>query len=237
MKVTIILASILFIFTSTSIAQAQIEAIGVEDILLKLRLKDDVEGLRNNTYQNIEGNPFMFEDFKKGNIKLKDDEIFEEMVQFDKYAGEIHFKKENDIYAIAFPEKIEYIEMGDVRFIYSLFKLSESKPVNEQGAYFVVLFDNKCKVLAKKNTDLKSAQPSNGIAEAKPAKFIDLNDSYFFKLDSLPAVRINSKKDLTLFFKGKGSGIPEFIKKENIKFKNTEDLKRLAEFYNQQLNQ
>lgn len=237
MKTTIFYASVLFIFISTSIAQAQIEVVGIEDVLLKLRLKDDVEGRTNSTYNNIEGNPFMFNGFTSGNVKLKGNKIYNGMLQFDKYAGEIHFKKDNDTYAIAFPEKIKYIEIDDIRFIYSDFKLSETSPVSKVGGYFVVLLDKKCKLLAKKNISIREPKASNGIVAPKPAKFINSNDSYFLKIDNSPAVRVKSKKDLKLFFNGKGSGISEYIKKGKIKFNNPDDLIKLAEFYNQQLSQ
>ncbi|MBT3384023.1 MAG: hypothetical protein HN778_13375 [Prolixibacteraceae bacterium] len=237
MKTIIILASIYFFFISTSVAQAQIEVQGTEYILAKLRFNRAIEGIRDNTYQDIEGEPFMFEDFLMGNIKLKDEGTYNGLLRFDKYAGEIHFKKENDIYAIAFPEKTEYIEIDDTRFIYSEFQLSGSTPVSDEGAYFVVLLDDKCKLLAKKNITIKDAQQSKGVVEAKPAKFINQNDSYFLKIGDTPAVRIKTKKDLNLFFENKGAGISDFIKKEKIKTNDPEGLVKLAKFYNKQLSQ
>jgi len=235
MKTTIIFTSILFLFVSISIAQAQVEVRGSEDLLTKLRINKSIEGIKNDTYLDVEGNPYMFEDFHSGKIKLKDDGIYDEMTRFDKYAGEIQFKRENDIYAIAFPEKIEFVEIDDLRFIYSDFKMSESATAGDVGAYFVVLLEDKCKLLAQKSVSIKGAQQSKGIVEAKPAKFMDKSDAYFIKVDDLPAVGIDGKKNLNLFFESKDPEILEFIKKEKIKSNDSNDLMKLVKFYNQQL--
>ncbi len=229
---TIFLASILFFFITPTIAQAQIEVKGTEDILSKLRMNKAIEGTGNDTYQDIEGSAFMFEDFLSGNIKLKDGGIYNGLLRYDKYAGEIHFKKDDEIYAIAFPEKVEYIQIADKRFIYSDYKLSETEPISNEGGYFVVLIDKNCKLLAKKNIMIKDAQASKGVVEAKPAKFIDKSDSYFIKTGDLPAIAVKSNISLIYIFADKEAELSSFISKEKISFKKLNDLIKVVNYYN-----
>lgn len=222
---------ILFCLLSPTITQAQVEVSGTEVLLSKLRLNKDIEGRKNNTYQVIAGNPFMFKDFENGSIKLKDDGIYTGELRFDKYAGEIHFKKDEEIYAIAFPEKIEYIEIEGIRFIYSDYQMSKPEPTIK-GTYFIDLVDNQCKLLVKKGAIIKEAVPSRGIVDAKPARFMDKSDSYFVKIGDNPAIEIKNKKSLVSIFNNKALEIKRFLDTEKISIRNQEDLVKLVNYYN-----
>lgn len=174
----------------------------------------------------------MFKDFFWGNVKLKEGGLYRGLLRFDKYAGEIHFKKENEIFAVALPKEIEYIEIDNVRFIFSDYKLTESEVLGGKGGCFVVLIDSYCKLLARKNISIKAAQPSNGITEAKPAKFINKKDSYFIKIGQNTAIGIKNKKNLIAIFGNKEIEITRLISEEKISFKKLKDLKKLVNYYN-----
>jgi len=215
-----------------SMGYAQMEVSGMDNILLKLQIKNDIEGTIDNSYSNIEGNPFMYENFSPGEIKIKNDGIHKGLLRFDKYAGEIHFKKLDNIFAVAFPEKIEYIDIDRVRFIYSNYILSNSKVKKNASTYFIEAVDGWCKLLIKKNTVLREAKPSVGIVEAKPAKFIDNKDSFFVKIGDAPAEMIQSNKTLLLALEDKETQIATFMKKEKLSYKKIKDLKKIINYYN-----
>lgn len=226
-------SSITFFFLLfISMGYAQMEVSGMDNILLKLQIKNDIEGAVDNSYTNIEGNPFMYENFSPGEIKIKNDGIHKGLLRFDKYAGEIHFKKLDNVFAIAFPEKIEYIDIDGVRFIYSDYILPNSKVKKNASTYFVQVVDGWCKLLIKKNTVLKESKPSVGIVEAKPAKFIDNKDSFFIKIGDDPAELIQNNKTLLLALADKETQIATFIKKEKLSYKKIEDLKKIINYYN-----
>lgn len=231
MKTIFNLITFLIIMTPC-IAQAQFEASGIDDLFFKRHLKSNLEISKNNTYSNIQGTPFMFKDFKAGSVKLLNSGVYEGMFQFDRYAGEIHFKQKNETFAIAFPDKIEYIEIDGIRFIYSNYKLSEKLPANEEGSYFIVMVDEKCKLLVKKVTKIRDAKPSKGVKEATPAKFITSKDTYFIKTGNLAAVKITNKNSLISILGDKKTEISKFISKEKISHKKLKDLKKLILYYN-----
>lgn len=213
-------------------AQAQFKSEGMDYLMFKKHINSSLVDSKEETYASIQGTPFMFKDFKEGSVKLLNSGIYEGMFQFDRYAGEIHFKQDNETFAIAFPDKIEYIDIDGLRFIYSNYKLTEKSQENEEGSYFIVKVDEKCKLLVKKATKIRDAKPSKGVKEATPAKFITSKDTYFIKTGNLAAIKITNKNSLISILGDEKTKISKFIAKEKISHKKLKDLKKLILYYN-----
>ncbi len=210
---------------------AQIKIPEIEEYLDRLRLNRAMEGMRENTYNDVEGSPFMEKEFREGIIQLKDGKLFNAKLRYDMYAGEMQFIAKEIIYAIAFPEDIEYIEIEDVKFIYTPYLLTPSG-TNPKESYFIVLMDGDNKLLAKKEVLLLDAVPAKPYTDPKPAQFSKKNDSYYIKKKNLSAVKIINRKSLISIMEDKEAEVLDFIKKEKISHKNPEDLKKLIEHYN-----
>ena len=67
---------------------------------------------------------------------------------------------------------------------------------------------------------------------AKPARFIDLEDFIYLKLEDKDAVRINSRKDILSVLNDRKDKVIKFLKDENLKTSDIEDLKKIVAFYN-----
>lgn len=210
---------------------AQITIPKIEEYLDRIRLNRAMEGMRENTYKNVEGSPFMEKEFREGRIQLNDGKLFNGKLRYDMYAGEMQFIAKEIIYVIAFPEDIEYIEIEDVKFIYSPYLLTPSG-TNPKESYFIVLMDGDNKLLAKQKVLLLDAVPAKPYVDSKPAQFSKRKNSYYIKKKNLPAVKINNRKSLTSILEDKEAEVLDFIKKEKISHKNPEDLKKLVEHYN-----
>ena len=65
----LILLVCLFVFSLESI-NAQVEIAGTEFMLNKLRLNKGLEGIQSTLYKDIQGDPFIFKDFQKGELYI-----------------------------------------------------------------------------------------------------------------------------------------------------------------------
>lgn len=220
-------------FLIPNLTLAQIEARGMDDVYTKLKLNEDIRGIKDYyKYQEIEGNPYIFKNFSEGTIKLKKSNPIQGNFRYDKYAGEVHFKKDDNMYAIAFPKEVEYIQIDSLRFIHSEFSESDKKPTNNEGTYFIVEVDGNYKLLVKKNVSIKDAKATNGIIPASNAKFVAKNDTYFIKKQDKPAIKIQNEKSILSLFLDKNPEISNYIKSNRLKVKKLEDLKEIVNYYN-----
>jgi len=82
---------------------AQITIPEIEKYLDRIRLNRAMEGMRENTYKDVEGSPFMEKEFREGRIRLKDGRLYSGKLRYDMYAGEmqfIYYIKKNDLPAV-----------------------------------------------------------------------------------------------------------------------------------------
>ncbi|MFZ2339717.1 MAG: hypothetical protein WAW07_08370 [Bacteroidales bacterium] len=206
------------------VSSAQIIVPESDELLDKLRLNNSINRLNNVFYEDISGTPFMFKDFQTGEVLLKTGERYKADLRFDKYAGEMQFKVKEVVYAIALPESISLIEINGTRFIYT--------KTDNIAKYLEVLSDGKCKLLAEKKARIQDAELPKPYQQAKPARFIDLEDVIYLKLGDNNAVRIKNKKDLLTLMSDKKDQINDFIGDNKLKTKDIEDLKRIVLYYN-----
>lgn len=203
----------------------------MEDYLDQVRLDHAREGMMKNMYKDVEGSPFLPKEFREGKIQIKDEGLYGGKLRYDMYANEMQFIAKENIYAVAFPENIEFIEIEDMMFIYAHY-LSATSSVALKESYFVVLMNGNCKLLARKAVLLLEAESTKPYVPAKPAQFNRKKDSYYIKKKNLPAIKITNRKSLIGILADKETEVLSFIKKEKISYKNPEDLKKLVEHYN-----
>jgi len=210
---------------------AQITIPEIEEYLDRIMLNLAMEGMKEKTYKDVEGSPFMPKEFCGGRIQLKDGKLLSGKLRYDMYASEMQFIVKGIVYVIAFPEDIEFVEVEEVKFIYTPYLLTPSG-TNPKESYFIVLMDGDNKLLAKKEVLLLDAVPAKPYTDPKPAQFSKRNDSYYIKKKNLPAVKISNRKSLISIMEDKEAEVLDFIKKEKISHKSPEDLKKLVKHYN-----
>lgn len=210
---------------------AQITIPEIEEYLDRIRLNRAMEGMRENTYNDVEGSPFMPKEFQQGKVQVKSEGLYSSKLRYDMYTNVMQFMAKGIVYVIAFPESIEYIEIEDLKFIYTPY-LSAPSGTDLKESYFVVLMNGNCKLLTKKEVLLLDAEPEKPYVPAKPAHFIQKKNSYFIKKNDLPAVKINNRKNLMGILEDKETEVLSFIKKEKISHNDPEDLKKLVKHYN-----
>lgn len=205
---------------------------GSEDIIDKLRLYEGVNGDAATLYANIDGDPYLFKDFKKGKLVLNSGGQYDIYLRYDLYANQIHLKDKNEIYAVIHPDKIKSIEVDSFKIIYSKFAKSTDEKTISDGSYFIVKTNGKCKVLVKKNIRIQDAEPEKPYKDPKPAKFTHTYDSYFLKLNDELAIKIKNEKDLFTVLKEHNQELNKFIKLNKLNSKVVDDLTRIVSYYN-----
>jgi len=210
---------------------AQITIPEMEEYLDRIRLNRAIEGMRENTYNDVEGSPFMPKEFQQGKIQVKGEGLYSSKLRYDMYTNVMQFMAKGIVYVIAFPEDIVFVEVEHVKFIYTPYLLTPSG-TNPKESYFIVLMDGDNKLLARKEVLLLDAVPAKPYTDPKPAQFSKKNDSYYIRKKNLSAVKIINRKSLISILEDKEAEVLDFIKKEKISHKNPEDLKKLIEHYN-----
>ena len=204
--ITILLLLSLFAFKN---ANSQVVIKQLEDLADEVRLLKARSSRQQKTYTEIEGTPYLSEDFKSGEVYTNDSILYKGPLRYNIYANEIEFKKSDIVYWIAEPQKVIYVKIEKLTFIY--IQLGGKK--NEKGTYYELLIDGKCKLLLKRNTELIKAEPVKAYIDAKPAQFREMNDTYFLQINNGLPQSIVNKKSIENAFPEKSSVISKYIKK------------------------
>ncbi|MEI7830067.1 MAG: hypothetical protein WCI31_09870 [Prolixibacteraceae bacterium] len=226
----VLTAILLIVQISTS--QSQVPVLGSETLLEKLRLNKGLTGPDGASYVDIVGDPYLFKNFTKGKLILTDGKTFDIIVRYDIYANQIHFKVKNEIFAIIHPENLTLIEADSLKFVYSKYVKSGGEDTSKDYSYFILKTDGVCKLLIKKQMRIQDAVPPQLYQEAKPARFILTNDSYYLKLQDKPAVRIRNEKELLIVLAARKDAIASFIHSNKLNAKEIEDIVKIVSYYN-----
>ena len=203
-----------------------------EKLLDKLRLNKGIDGIEYETYQTVVGDPFLFKDFHKGELAFKNGETYQLNMRYDIYANQMHLKDNDQIYGIIHPEAIADIVIDTLKFLYCNYATSPSGENSGEGSYFILKTDGKCELLVRKKVRIQDAEPTKGMQEAKPARFVPLDDTYYLRQEGKNAVRIKGKKTLLTVLEDKKEEINKLIKTEKLSTKNETDLLKIVSAYN-----
>ncbi len=220
------LLALLLLPASSNGQQWQTELNDLRDITTLFN-RDMSDSEVKNNYISIEGSPYLFDDFRKGEVLLKDGKLFNGEFRYDKYADQVEFKVKQGNFWIAYPSSIDYVKIDTTRLVF--IQKDIEKP--NEGSYYVVLVADKIQLLLKKGSILQSAEDPKPYVDAKPAKFLDRKDLYYLLDKSNTPIRITSKKILINKLSDKSSEISKFIKSNKISYKKEEDLIYLINYY------
>lgn len=218
---------VLLVILTSTVLYAQDWSLEVNDIRDYHRMINQGSKV-TNSYADIEGSPYFFEDFRKGSVITKNGKKYNGEFRYDLYADQIEFKLDGDVYWIANPELMEYIKIEDKLFVYYDKDLTDSK----QGFYYQVLVMGECKLLYRKGINLKEAEPAKPYVDPKPATFIDRKPLYYIQKGIAYPQKVSKKGDLLENLSDKKQEVSAFIKKNKISATNKDELIDLIEYYN-----
>ncbi|MCD6598004.1 MAG: hypothetical protein J7L04_09970 [Bacteroidales bacterium] len=221
--------SLLVLLLLPSILNGQIWQTELNDLrdITTLFNRDMNDNKVQNNYINIEGSPYLFDDFRKGEVLLKDGKLFKGEFRYDKYVDQVEFKVKQGNFWIANPSYIDYVKIDTTLMLF----IQKDIEQPDKGSYYIILVSGKIQLILKKGSILQSAEDPKPYIDAKPAKFLDRKDLYYLLNESNTPIRITSKKVLINELSDKSSEISKFIKSNKISYKKEEDLIYLINYY------
>ena len=235
--ITLVLLVIISDFQSINAQNDKFTAFPTEgtelELLNRLRLDRNIKAREEVSYERIEGDPFLYQDFVPGNLLLKTGESIPLNFRYDIFKGEIQFGKKDEIYALINPENVSSVLMDTLRFVYAGYLKSREDIRSIEKSWFILKKDGKFRLLIRKNLRLQAVTPPKPYQEeGSPAKFIHTRDTYYIQPEGGNAIKIDKKKSLLDFLPDKNGRLSSFIKDNNLDVKKVDDLTKIISFYN-----
>lgn len=179
---------------------------------------------------DIEGSPYLNDEFISGTIYTTSKQKFIDIpLRYNIYNDALEFKTaEEQIQEMATPEILESAEFGDYTMVYSPYSIN--KKVHH--GFFQVVVSGETSLYLRNNILFKKAEKPAAYKEAVPAQFYKKPDTYFIKVGTAEAKKVNNKKELIDIFPDHQNEISSYLKKNKIKTNNPEMLIKLVEYYN-----
>jgi hypothetical protein len=187
-----------------------------------------------NPYIDVAGSPFFLDEWKFGTIVLNDNKKFTDVhLRLNLQTQEVHFLK---------PDKNELVTpVGLVKEI-NLFDTVNNVPVvyifqrgfpaiDNQNVlnFYQVLGNGKIKFLESLRKVIH--QEKNEYAGTIEKEFRQYEDFYFFTDNKIERIK-RDKAYVLSFMKDKNDLINDFVKRNKLSFKSTEDIKKIIDYYN-----
>lgn len=227
-----IILSIVFVLTIQSLTFAQTNYQLAQTLdFFKLYKAQSGDAKRVFTENDIEGSPYLNDDFILGSVFTLDKVQYEDIpLRFNIYNDNLEFKTpEDQILALSHPERVEKAVFGEYTLRYVPYYITKKKV---KRGFLKLLQEGHVSLYAKADVVYQQPKEAAAYADAEPAKFLSRMDVYYLKIGNDAAQKVNSKKELLAAFPSHSDEIIRFAKKNKVKFNNVESLKILVEYYN-----
>lgn len=182
------------------------------------------------TETDIEGSPYLNDEFKEGTVFMTSKTKFVEMpLRYNIFNDQVEFRSDDgSLMVLSVPEVIEKVEFGETTLEYSVY----SQLNKIRRGFFVVLEKGEASLYSRPRVTFEDARKPGAYSEAKPPRFIKRPDEYYIRIGKEPAELISKKKDIEELFTEHEKEMQEFIRKNKININRPEDLIKVVQFYN-----
>ncbi len=230
-----LLCVLLFALTCITYSSAQSKMQSVYEIRhafdFYLHHKSNTAAISANSSANdVRGSAYLNDDFIEGTVYTTSKTKFVAVpLRYNIYNDQVEFRNaEGQIFAIATPEVIEKIEIGECKIEY--IPIQASTKVSK--SFLEVLEKGEASLYCRQKVILEQAQSAGAYKAAQPARFIRKADEYYIRIGKEAAKPISKKRDLQNIFSHKGKDINAYIKNNKIRPGNIEALRELVIYYN-----
>ncbi len=191
----------------------------------------DVNGrvVTEMTYTDVEGSPFLVEEFHKGIVTMvKDNQVHDGVpIRYDAYKDELEYEKDGKHYRLG-PEVMSFsIPTGD-----ALYEFQRGFPAAgdlTENSFYQVLHDGNTKLLKHYGKRMREEKAYNSASATK--RFDDSEQLFVLKGGKMNPVKKNGKKDLLALLSDEKNLMNYVIKEEQLDFKSEMDMVKLLEEY------
>ncbi len=216
-----IIAGIIFSLLFSTLAKAQLFI----DISPYQKFMDRT-GLRPT---EIQGTPYLNSEYQIGTVLSDSNKLYKNVpLRYDCFDDALEFCRDNKTFYLFPKETVKKAEFGGKTFVY---RAIEGENGTEK-AYFELVAEGKAALLSRYSINFYEPVPTNGLTDAKPARFDNMRETYYISFDNSPAKKIPANKKMAEIFGDKSKAVETFISKEKLSAKKKDDLKKIVAFYN-----
>lgn len=184
---------------------------------------------------SIEGSPYMSNSFSSGKLYYGDELVGDIYYRYNAYNEEMEVKQSNleneRIRGLSKDKKIKLVVLGKPMS----FKTFVDKSGNTKNGYMTLLADGDYKLYKHLKVTFKEAKKAeNTFVKSTPAKFSQYTEYYLEHPDGkrIDQIELNNKKLIQLVEANKSNELKSFLKENNIKVKDENDLYQVFNFLN-----
>jgi len=181
------------------------------------------------TYTNVEGSPYLFEEWNTGIVKaVKNEKVFDGLkMRYDAYKDEVEYEKDGKMYRLG-PEITAFtLPTGD-----ALYEFRRGFPAvggQTENSFYRVLSDGNTKLLKRYEMKMREEKPYNS---ATVTKRFDLDEQlYVLKNGTMYPVKTNDRKGIMKLLSDEKNLMNYVIKEEQLNFRTEDDIVKLLEEY------
>lgn len=229
MKNTLFIITIAF--TLNCAAQSQTPMVTSGSGILNMTHGDaDYIAAQKDKYATIDGTPYLNEAFEEGSLIYKRKLYTNFRLRYNVYEGYFEYETDDGImYFDPHYTEVDTVWLAGEKYIF----LAHEKGNTETSSYMSVKYKGINTVLLSwVETILIEAEEGDGYSAFKPARFDIRPEKFYVSINNNTAKELKNKKSISHAFPDHEKELLNFIKKEKIKFKKTEDLVALCKYYN-----
>ncbi|UBM63030.1 hypothetical protein LA303_03400 [Candidatus Sulfidibacterium hydrothermale] len=187
-------------------------------------------GKQSLSLSEISGSPYLNVKYQTGSVLTKKGVKYVHIpLRYNIYSDEMEFRNKNgNALIITSPDNIKEIKMGDTVFVYVPY-LADKKL---HKGYFQLLNHGAVEGLVRYRVEFQPAQQVGAYTESQPPKFIHYSPLFYVRPAGQPAVEVHKVKTLINLLGDHKKELQAFAKKENIKLRRAEDLRKILDYYN-----
>jgi hypothetical protein len=184
-------------------------------------------GRFNLTLNDIAGTPYLDSEYVLGTVTTNEGTLYKDIpLRYNCFNDVLEIKKDDQPYDLLPKEKASRAEFGGQIFCYLPYGNETNK------AYFQVLTEGKARLCARYRVNFYEKEEAKGFADAKPARFDDLLETFWISVGQAPLKLILKKNQLLDVLSDKKNEVDAFLTKEKLSIKKPDDLKKIIKYYN-----
>ncbi len=202
---------------------------GLMDEFRTKKLQDGTWTRYNLKLSDIQGTPFLDPEFHPGRIVASDGSIFTDIpLRYNGYSDDLEFQKGTDTYNIDPKTRVRKAEFGGMTF--ACLPFDDLGKVN--NGFFQVLAEGTATLLIKYSVAFLEKEAVKAFADPKPARFDDIQKTYYLTIKNSIAQQITTKKKLLELFGEKKGEMETFISKNKLSIHGDDALTKIITHYN-----
>ena len=185
--------------------------------------------LLDGSEEPIEGSPYLYDDFRAGEIHMIDNTIISDVkLRYNAYNDNMEYLDNDTAYFIGARHLVKKVIINEEVFVLD----SDPKTPDYRRCFFHQLTSGKVSLLCRYTVELKEEVSERAYREAIPWRFERDEDRFFIKRGYQSLFEIGSRKNLCKTLGDHHEELKSFVKKEKISCRDPEELVKLIDYYN-----